>query len=532
MTFADIQNPQSVHSVEVRSPDSGRIKLMKTKTRRSRVDPLRWLIGGFGLFFLLFSLYILLKDYTAYRASSRLYPGGVSVAQIPIGGLTREQAEQRLTEAFSAPVELRYSGARMQFAPAELGFSLNAAASLDQVDQQIPRGAWWRHLWGQSSPAYTQDFPLQASLDAAAARAFLVNTVQPRYDQTASEALPILYSTNYTLGQSGYALDLNGALAALEPALFSASDRTVDLPIRETPAPGLNPRNLEVFLRQTILLDGFDGLVEIYLQPLGGQEALHFAVRDNQTVAPDVAYSAASTIKIPIMSSVLKHLEEPTPDTARYWMERMIIHSENPPSDALMRTYLDENLGPLIVTEDMRTLGYQNTFLAGYFYAGAPLLQRFITPANSRTDVYLDPDFYNQTVPSEIGDLLARIYRCAHAASAQDALFDGQVSQAECQTMLDLLGQNKIGALIEAGLPPQASVAHKHGWTSDLDGLLHTMSDAGLVSTPGGDYVLIIFVNSEKQLVFDEGNWLFARLSQVIYNAYNLQQQAAWLPGN
>src|SRR5690606_13703175 len=106
-------------------------------------------------------------------------------------------------------------------------------------------------------------------------------------------------------------------------------------------------------------------------------------------------------------------------------------------------------------------------FLAGYFYAGAPLLQRFNTPANSRTDVYLDPDFYNQTVPSEIGDLLTRVYHCAHSESgSENGLFDGQVSPSECQTMLDMLGQNKIGALIEAGLPPEASAAHKHGWTS------------------------------------------------------------------
>jgi hypothetical protein len=47
---------------------------MKIKARRTRVDPLRWLIAGFGLFFLLFSLFILLKDYTAYRASSGCIP--------------------------------------------------------------------------------------------------------------------------------------------------------------------------------------------------------------------------------------------------------------------------------------------------------------------------------------------------------------------------------------------------------------------------------------------------------------------------
>nr|HPK26855.1 serine hydrolase [Anaerolineaceae bacterium] len=325
-------------------------------------------------------------------------------------------------------------------------------------------------------------------------------------------------------------LNMEAALPAIQDALRSPSARIVQLPINETPALPLDPANLEIFLKQTILLSGFDGLAELYMESLPQGTPLHFAVRANEPIPPDVAYSAASTIKIPIMVSVFNHLGEPTPDLALGWMRSMITQSENPPADALMRTYLDENLGPLIVTEDMRALGYQNTFLAGYFYSGAPLLQRIQTPANSRTDVYLDPDFYNQTVPSEIGDLLARIYRCAAAQDAQKTdLFPGSVTPSECQTMLNLLAENKIGALIEAGLPPEGDAAHKHGWTSDLDGLLHTMSDAGIVYTLGGDYVLIIFINSSQQLMFEKGNWLFARLSQVIYNAFNLENQAAWL---
>jgi len=84
-------------------------------------------------------------------------------------------------------------------------------------------------------------------------------------------------------------------------------------------------------------------------------------------------------------------------------------------------------------------------------------LQRIQTPANSRTDVYLDPDFYNQTVPSEIGNLLARIYHCGAASDAESSdLFPGSVTPSECQTMLQLLSENKIGALIEAGLPSAA----------------------------------------------------------------------------
>jgi hypothetical protein len=37
---------------------------------------------------------------------------------------------------------------------------------------------------------------------------------------------------------------------------------------------------------------------------------------------------------------------------------------------------------------------------------------------------------------------------------------------------------------------------------------------------------LVIFIHSTGQLLFDEGNLLFARLSQSIYNAYNPYQQA------
>lgn len=192
-----------------------------------------------------------------------------------------------------------------------------------------------------------------------------------------------------------------------------------------------------------------------------------------------------------------------------------------------MKTYLDNGTGPLIVTQDMLELGYENTFLAGYFEPGSPLLQKINTPANSRRDVYLDPDFYNQTVPSETGDLLKRIYQCS--LNPEKVLFDGQVTQSECGTMLEFLRNNRIGALIESGLPPSAIAAHKHGWVVAMDGYLHTMSDAGVVYTPGGDFVLVIFIHTEEQLVFEVGERVFARLSQSIYNFYNLDNQMAWL---
>jgi beta-lactamase class A len=129
-------------------------------------------------------------------------------------------------------------------------------------------------------------------------------------------------------------------------------------------------------LRHNIAWSGFNDLTEIYLEDLANGETLHFAERGGTEVAPDVAFTAASTSKIPIMVSVLRRTDEPTPESVVTLLTRMIAFSENPPADTLMLTYIDEVRGPLLVTEDMAALGLENTFLAGFFYLGAPLLQR------------------------------------------------------------------------------------------------------------------------------------------------------------
>jgi hypothetical protein len=115
---------------------------------------------------------------------------------------------------------------------------------------------------------------------------------------------------------------------------------------------------------------------------------------------PEVAFTASSTIKIPIMISVYRRLTgTPDPDTAKN-LEDMIARSINEASDQLMDKVIDPTHGPLKVTEDMQILGFQNTFLAGYFAPGSPLLSQFQTPANSRQDISADPDPYSQTTPS------------------------------------------------------------------------------------------------------------------------------------
>ena len=150
----------------------------------------------------------------------------------------------------------------------------------------------------------------------------------------------------------------------------------------------------------------------------GGQEI---------TVDPDVAFTASSTIKIPILVSYfIQHGTEPVPEDVNRKILNMIHKSDNVASDDVMAE-LSPETGPLIVTEYLKKLGLTNTFMAGFFAPGSPLLQRFTTQSNQRADVFTDPDIYNQTTASEMGILLEDIYQCAETdGGALVAAFPGQ----------------------------------------------------------------------------------------------------------
>ena len=171
----------------------------------------------------------------------------------------------------------------------------------------------------------------------------------------------------------------------------------------------------------------------------------------------------------------------------------------------------------------MQALGLENTFLAGHFYAGAPLLQRYLTPANQRLDYATDPDVYNQTTTEDMGMLLDDIYQCAQTGGGTfAAVFQGEISQSECQLMITYLTQNKIAVLLQAGLPDGTNFGHKHGWIAEADGLIHSMMDAGIVFSPGSNYVIVVAMYQPTQLIYDVGNLLLAQLSTAIYNYFNI----------
>ena len=487
-----------------------------------------YLLGGLGLLFIISSLVITFVEYNRYQSRETVFPADSLVAGLPVGGLSEDEAIEKIEANYKNPLIIEIQDQQIYADPQELSFAIDVPALVAEGINSLENSGFWASLWGRRGTTPV-DIPLAADVDEARVLAYLNLEIIPRYLQQGIPIQPIPGTTNFEPGQPGEALEIQDAVEDIRQALLSPDGNRVRLSVTQDVLPPAPEGMLAAFLEHNINWIGFDDLVEIYAASMATGEVHHFAVRGGEEVLPDVAFTAASTIKIPIMISALRRTDEPTPDEVVNLLERMIVFSENPPADTLMETYIDEVRGPLIVSEDLDALGFENTFLAGYFYLGAPLLQRFTTPANSRTDIYLDPDIYSQTVSSEIGQLLTGIYRCAQDGSGLlTETFPGAITQSECQLMIDILSANKIGLLIEAGLPPDAVAAHKHGWVQELDGLLHSMSDAAVVFTPGGDYVLNIFIYDTDRLDFDQGNRLIARLSQTVYNFYNIDKQAYW----
>ncbi len=489
--------------------------------QRNKFPIFRWV--AITLIFLTIMLTtIQLVNYSRIRNN---FPLGMHVGRVPIGGLDYVRAAERLYTVYRSPIELNYEGNVIHIRPAVLGFEPEVDQMLAVADnQRMTEPFWegfWNFLWDRNIETIT--IPLNASYDEPRIRDYLQQEIGWRYDSPATPPKPIPGTTQYAQGIPGTTLDVERATMQVIDAFKSPINRRVTLSMEQTSIPRASMGDLEIMLEQIIELSGFDGVVEIFLQDLASPRNLMLAYQQNNSeIDPEIAFSSWSLVKIPLMVTAFRYMEEPYPPAYMGLLTEMIQQSENTSTDELAMLVIDNNLSPLIVTEDMRRLGLTNSFWAGHFYPGAPLLQRFETPANQRNDVITNPDIYNQTTAADMGMLMEDIYHCAeNGGGAILAAFPGEITQEECQIMVTYLARNQIGVLLQAGVPADATVAHKHGWATESDGLTRTMGNSAIIYTPGGDYSLTVFVYHPVQTVFEPVNRLFAEISQAIYNFYN-----------
>ena len=492
------------------------------------------LVRIISILFLSGTIVLVIITLIGYSRQRNNYPAGMTIGGVPVSGLSPQEASERILLVYTTPIEAQYGDARIQIDPNVVGFEIDLESMLAAADLSRTSGSfwggYWNYLWNQEPASIA--IPLRATINEDSLRNYLQNEIASRYDIPPEPARPIPGSASFVPGRPGQILDIDRAILLIEDALHSPFNRTVSLTFQRSEAARPTLENLKILLQQTINLAGYDGVFGLYMLDLQSGQEVHFAMDKGAEIPtePDVAFTASSTIKIPIMLSYyIKNGPTALDDHTNEQILNMIRKSENPPADALMER-LNAFEGPLIVTNDLEQIGLKNTFIAGFFcsaYDPCPLLKRFSTPANQRIDVFTDPDPYNQTTTSDMGMLLADMYQCATSGGgALVAAFPGQITREVCQQMINFLAEDKIGVLIEAGVPEGTQVAHKHGWISDAgSGVIKNISDSAIVYTPGGNYVLVMYAYHPVQAVWEPVSKLFADLSQVVYNYFNLPVQ-------
>lgn len=488
------------------------------------------MLRGVSILFLTGALVLSIVSLIRYSRQRNNYPASMTIAGVSVGGLTPQEASQRLLEVYTSPIEALYNGAVIHIDPGVVGFqpdieTMLAAADLSRTGRSF-WGGFWDYLWNRASSETV--IPLSASLSDERLREYLQNEIASRYDLPPGPAQPVPGGTSFLPGTPGQTLDLDRAVQLIGDALRSPLNRSVALTFTRSSAARPTIETLTILLKQLVTVSNFDGLIGFYMMDLQSGQEIHFIMDNKQEIPaePDIAFTASSTIKVPIVTSYLINRGSTLDAETSNIISRVLGKSDNTATDLVLAA-IEKNSGPLIVTQNMETLGFASTYIGGFFYIGAPnLLPGRTTPGNQRIDAFTDPDPYSQTTPSEMGALLADLYNCANnSGGALIAAFPDKVNPDTCQLLIDFMAQDKLGSLIQGGVPDGTLVPHKHGYVPASDGIVRDTSDVGIVYSPGGNFVLSIYSYHPVNNIWDNINPLFVDLTEAVYNYFNITVQ-------
>jgi beta-lactamase class A len=456
----------------------------------------------------------------------------LTIAGIAVGGLDPSDAQVRWEQVYQdQPVQLFYEGNLILLDPAAVGFHINSEVMLAEARAQSSReknfwAGFWNYLWQR--PVAAVSVPLDADYSISDLRVYLED-LAARYDARPDAAGFDINTLTFQSGTSGKRLDIDQAMALIGQALFEAEPekRTVILPTVDVDAPQkdigtLRQAILDLMATRGFAYDGEQTAASVYIVDL--------KTGDEMGIQADVPYSAVSTIKIPVMINLFRS-KLIIPDDVAYLLTESILCSNNSASNFLMQVVGDPALdfqsqlsdGLNQVSCTAQELGAEHTYISAPLYVGddrykfeAPVC-RPQTPAN--TAINTDADPYSQTTPEDMGRLLVEIYDCANYDSGLMAVYPTDFTQTECQQMLNLLSGNRIDRLIELGVPTGTRVAHKNGWGPE------TSADAGIVFSPGGDYVLVMYtweLDTDGNNLPTLASWeLIEEVSRLTYNYFN-----------
>ena len=467
----------------------------------------------FWIIFLFLVLFLLYQGFLYLRVRP-LLPTGLSIGGIDVSQMSHEEAEQAVRETYLAPLYVVHPEEQVALNPADVGFVIDFDEMMKQAEQaRVEQNNWSGFLsFLLERPLNRQEVDLVATHDPArlAEQLQLISEILDVQPQAASLAPD---EGEYQEGRPGYATDVQASLPEIEAALYRDDERTADLIVNEVAAPEFGIELLAANLESE--LKTFNGIGSIFVMDLQTGEEV--------SINGDLALSGLSILKIGIFMETYRALEVPVGPEVEQLLYETAVLSSNYGANLLLHEIAGSNNtyeGAEIFTDSMHRLGLVNTFMAIPY--DAPTVSTrpstYQTPANSIPNLTTFPDSARQTTAEDMGTLLSMIYYCSKGGGALIAVYGDQITPDECQAILDLMVQNVEGNLIRFGVPEEVPVSHKHGWGDNI-----THGDAGIVFSPGGDYVIVTYLHDPDTdfLVSDYSFPIMWELSRITYNYFN-----------
>ncbi len=455
---------------------------------------------------------LLALPYLRYRQSEGVVPAWVRFGGLEVNGATRAEVAAALQRGLDEPVAAWYGEKRVLLRPVRVGFRVDVDGMLSEAETYDTGDRLLRYLVELSleRPIRTDNVALRYTLDEAALDAWL-GEVAAEHDRPPGMPEPLLESLTLAPGKPGTAMDRAAARDLIVAALANPADRTVHLPVAESPAPPMDVKALGGLLEE--VLEEFPGIGSVYLHflPTGEEIAIN----------ADVAYAGTSTLKIPIMTQVFRKLNHPPGIETTKIMTETMMHSGNFTANLMLGIIGDDdwNVGVRVMNESFKELGLPNTFMATPYDRQLPIAPRIVTEANSRTDINTQPDPYMQTTPRDIGSALQMLVACSEGGGTLIAAYGEKITQAECQQALEFMSLNEMTELLVGGLPPGTKAVHKHGYVPDTHG------DVAAIWSPAGPYVLTVFLYRPTWLEWHYSNPTMQTLARATWNFFSTQYE-------
>jgi hypothetical protein len=446
------------------------------------------------------------------------------MAQLPMRGMTRQQAINAIEEAYNLPVTLYYLDEAIPLIPEVVDLSLDVeatAANLDEVlTQQSSFQGFVNYALNQLLGREAQTLEITPVFDYSRERldAFLARIAQ-KYDHEPLRPVFLAEEGAFRAPQPGTKLDIEASRPLVIEALLSAVNREAALVVAVTPAP---ESTLNV-LRQAIEVNlaDFNSIPGIFIKDLKtGQE---------MCLNCNLAFTGLSTLKLAIAGERCHATTLVTDPEMALLVHRMLTETQNSTANLLLAQIGTGNAyaGARQVSDFINNLALVNTFISAPYDLQDDIehLKRS-TPANTRTDITTHPSPYIQTTPLESGLLLEGIYQCTRGGGLLRMLYPQQITPDECEDVLHWLETERASVPLVNGIAADVRIVHQttvyrpdEASGRPMGG--GTFVNQAVIYSPNTDIIITAYLYHPTWTRWEESAPAFETVGQLAYQYFN-----------